>query len=92
MSQYSWEDKWASSTLGQQIAIVYRVVPYTVAIYVSYDIINIMKKAIVTESKPKIKRKGIVAKTESSNHKHSKNYRKVNKGQGKCSKSRRSNG
>ena len=51
-----------------------------------------VKKAIVTESKPKIKRKGIVAKSESSNHKHSKNYRKVNKGQGKCSKSRKSNG
>ncbi len=51
-----------------------------------------MKKAIVTESKPKIKRKGIVAKSEQSNHKHSKNYRKVNRGQGKCSKSRKSNG
>ena len=51
-----------------------------------------MKKAIVTEIKPKIKRKGVVAKSEQSNHKHSKNYRKLNRGQGKCSKSRKSNG
>ncbi len=51
-----------------------------------------MRKAIITEEKPKIKRKGIVSKTESSNHKHSKNYLKKTRGQGKCSKNRKSNG
>jgi len=51
-----------------------------------------MRKAIITEEKPKIKRKGIVSKTESSNHKHSKNYLKKTRGQGKISKNRKSNG
>lgn len=69
---------------------MYRVVPCIVAII--YYNGNAMKKAIVTESKPKIKRKGIVAKTESSNHKHSKNYVKRTRGQGKTSKRRKSNG
>ncbi len=68
---------------------MYRVVPCIVAI-IYYN--NNVRKAIVTESKPKIKRKGIVAKTESSNHKHSKKYVKRTRGQGKTSKRRKSNG
>ena len=69
---------------------MYRVVPCIVAI-LCYNIYA-MRKAIITEEKPKIKRKGIVSKTESSNHKHSKNYMKKTRGQGKCSKNRKSNG
>jgi hypothetical protein len=34
------------------------------------------------EEKPKIRRKGIHAKTKSSNHKQSKNYKKKYRGQG----------
>lgn len=51
-----------------------------------------MRKAIITEAKGKIRRKGIVAKTESSNHKHSKKYLKRTRGQGAVSKNRKSNG
>ena len=69
---------------------MYRVVPCIVAII--YYNVNAMKKAINVEAKPKIRRRGIVAKTESSNHKHSKNYVKRTRGQGKTSKRRKSNG
>lgn len=69
---------------------MYRVVPCIVAILCYNNIA--MKKAIVIEQKPKIKRKGIVAKTKSSNHKHSKNYLKRTRGQGRYSANRKSNG
>ena len=69
---------------------MYRVVPCIVAI-LCYNVYA-MKKAITVEAKPRIRRKGIVAKTESSNHKHSKNYVKRTRGQGKTSKRRKSNG
>ena len=89
MSQYSRSAIERLPTLGQRIATMYRVVPCIVAI-IYYN--NNVRKAIVTESKPKIKRKGIVAKTESSNHKHSKNYVKRTRGQGRYSANRKSNG
>ena len=69
---------------------MYRVVPCIMAILCYND--YAMKKAINTEQKPKIKRKGIVAKTESSNHKHSKKYLKKTRGQGRYSANRKSNG
>ncbi len=69
---------------------MYRVVPCIVAILCYNN--TAMKKAIITEQKPKIRRKGIVAKTESSNHKHSKKYLKKTRGQGRYSANRKSNG
>lgn len=41
-----------------------------------------MKKAIVTEEKPKITRKGVIAKTRAAKCKQSKNWLKKSRGQG----------
>jgi len=41
------------------------------------------KRAFIKEKVRKKKRRGVVAKTRSSNHKHSKNYKKKYRGQGK---------
>ena len=50
-----------------------------------------MKKTIVTEVKPKITRKGVVAKTRAAKNKQSKNWLKKSRGQGSRG-ARRSNG
>lgn len=50
-----------------------------------------MKKAIVTEEKPRITRKGVVAKTRAAKNKQSKNWLKKSRGQGSRG-ARRSNG
>ena len=39
---------------------------------------------ITKQDRKKKKRPGVVAKTRSSNHKHSKNYKKKYRGQGKA--------
>lgn len=50
-----------------------------------------MKKAIVVEEKPKITRKGVIAKTRAAKCKQSKNWIKKSRGQGSRG-SRKSNG
>ncbi len=68
---------------------MYRVVPCIVAIlcYNGYA----MKKAIVTEEKPRVFRKGVVAKTRAAKNKQSKNWLKRSRGQGSRG-ARKSNG
>ena len=58
---------------------MYRVVPCIVAI-LCYN--GYVKKAIVTEEKPKITRKGVIAKTRAAKCKQSKNWLKKSRGQG----------
>jgi len=50
-----------------------------------------VKKAIVTEEKPRISRKGVVAKTRAAKNKQSKNWLKKSRGQGSRG-ARRANG
>ena len=67
---------------------MYRVVPCIVAI-VCYN--GIVKRAIVIEEKPRVFRKGVVAKTRAAKNKQSKNYIKKSRGQGSRG-ARKSNG
>lgn len=75
-------------TLGLRIATMYRVVPCIVAIILYNDYV---KRAIVIESKPKVFRKGVIAKTRAAKNKQSKNYIKKSRGQGSRG-ARKSNG
>jgi len=50
-----------------------------------------VKKTIVTEEKPKIRRKGVTTKTRAAKNKQSKNWLKKSRGQGSRG-ARRSNG
>ena len=72
-----------------------RVVPYIAVIYycLSYRICYnmVVKRTIVVEEKPKITRKGVVAKTRAAKNKQSKNWLKKSRGQGSRG-ARRSNG
>jgi hypothetical protein len=51
----------------------------------------VVKRTIVVEEKPKITRKGVVAKTRAAKNKQSKNWLKKSRGQGSRG-ARRSNG
>ena len=72
-----------------------RVVPYITVIYyclssrICYNMI--VKRTIIVEEKPKITRKGVVAKTRAAKNKQSKNWLKKSRGQGSRG-ARRSNG
>jgi len=50
-----------------------------------------VKKAIVTEEKPRVFRKGVIAKTRAAKNKQSKNWLKKSRGQGSRG-ARKSNG
>jgi len=50
-----------------------------------------MRKAIIEESKPRVFRKGVIAKTRAAKNKQSKNWLKKSRGQGSRG-ARKSNG